>query len=127
MRKPGLLYVLGAAMAVAAIPHALLGWGQMRAGLEKAQASAELIGALCAGWLFGSAAMVALGAVVLSAARRISKGLGFDAVALYCIALAYLVFGLGAFSLRHGNPHFLGFALLGALLAYAAWRESRTG
>lgn len=109
------VHIAGALIAVAALPHALLGWPPQRAALLERGVSAEVIGALSAGWHFGSAAMVALGSVVLASARRLARGDRGGVASILAVAIAYVGFGVGACVLRHGNPHFLGFVALGLL------------
>lgn len=102
-------------MLLSSVAHALLGWPTMRTGLQDAGAPADLVGALAAGWYFGSAAMAAFGAVVLVCGMRLRRDDRSGATVVFLIAACYVIFGLAGFFLRHFNPHFLLFIATGAL------------
>jgi hypothetical protein len=87
----------------------------MRAELVKAQAPADLVGALAAGWLFGSAAMAAFGTIVLVAAIRLRRGDASGTFALRAIGACYFTFGLIAFVAQGYEWFFLNFTAAGLL------------
>ena len=61
------LVVAGFLLLLSAGAHAGLGWPAMREELTKVSASTDLMASMGIGWYFGSVAMAAFGAIVLSA------------------------------------------------------------
>lgn len=88
----------------------------MRAALDDAGAGAPLVGALAAGWLFGSVSMLAFGCIVLSDGLDAARGRPVATRPLWIIAAAYLLFGIAALVARGANPHFLLFVVTGLLV-----------
>jgi hypothetical protein len=119
--RPILALIAGAFMLLSALVHGLLGWPAMRGELAKAGAAADLVGSLGAGWLYGSAAMAAFGAIVVVAALRLRRGDRSGVFALRTISACYLVFGLAAFVWQGFEPFFLNFVVIGALAAAPAF------
>jgi len=111
----------GALIAAAALPHALIGWPAVAQGLAAAGVAPDAIGGVGAAWLFGSVAMLALGAVVVLAARDVRAGGDFGWRAALVVGGAYLAFGCAALVLR-GRTHFLAFVALGGYAVWAALR-----
>lgn len=64
----------GIFMMLSAIAHGGFGWPPLRGRLSSAGVGEDLVGALAAGWFFGSAAMAAFGAVVLTSGLRLRRG-----------------------------------------------------
>jgi hypothetical protein len=120
MRR-AVVFVCGFLIAVAAIPHALLGWPGAAEDLRKLSASEDVVRGLAIGWWFGSASFVAMGIAVLLAWRELPANPRAWQIA-FAIGAVLAVFGAGALAYSGGNPHFLGFLGLGAILAVAAWR-----
>ena len=102
-------------MLLSALFHSLGGWPAMKAELAKVQAPADVVGALGAGWFFGSAAMAAFGIVVIVAAVRMRRGDGSGAFALRTIGACYFVFGLIVFVAQGYEWFFLNFSVAGLL------------
>jgi hypothetical protein len=102
-------------MVVAAIAHGAAGWPEILLGLRAAGVSADLTGALGAGWLFGSATMTASGLIVLVAAVRLRRGDRSGLAAARIVAVAFVAFGTLALVFRGFSPHFAGFVALGCL------------
>jgi hypothetical protein len=115
-----MVFAGGVLIIASAFPHALLGWPAMARELAPAALAPDLVGGLAAGWLFGSAAMLALGAVVVLAARELPSSALARRVAL-AVGLAYALFGLAAWVARSFHPHFLGFVGIGALIVAGAF------
>ncbi|MBM4385614.1 MAG: hypothetical protein FJ091_19875 [Deltaproteobacteria bacterium] len=116
------LLVLGLVTAAGAIPHAIGGWPPAAVALGTAGVDPDLIGGIAAGWYFGSAAMLAFGAIVVLAWRDARAGGDFGWRAALAVAATYLAFGLGALAVRGVRPHFLGFVAIGAGLAWTSLR-----
>jgi hypothetical protein len=116
------LLVLGLVTAAGAIPHALGGWPRAAESLGTAGVDPDLIGGIAAGWHFGSAAMLALGAIVVLAWRDARAGGDFGWRAALTVGAAYVAFGAAAIVLRGGRPQFLGFLAIGAGLVWASLR-----
>lgn len=110
----------GVAICLAGMAHAVGGWPPLADALRQEGADGDLISALALGWLFGSAAMLTCGAIVLAARADLKRGGTMGAVACRCVGLLYLLFGVAAFAYRFPNPHFLGFVVLGMLVLVAA-------
>jgi hypothetical protein len=122
VRTRALLGLLGGLLLLASsLAHAGLGWPAMRAALEAAGAPPELRGGLAVGWLFGSVAMAAFGVIVVSIALAALRGSRASRLPAAVIGIAYASFGAWAFLARGGNPHFLGFVAIGALVAVLAF------
>ncbi|HEX4823785.1 MAG TPA: hypothetical protein VFV19_05705 [Candidatus Polarisedimenticolaceae bacterium] len=105
------------------VMHTLVGWKVMRAALDAAGVGSDVVDNLGLGWTFGGVAMFAFGAIAIASflARKRNPQASLGAVAI--IALAYLLFGIGAFVASRFNPFFLVFIVPGALLGLAVWPE----
>ena len=73
------------------------------------------------GWLFGSVAMGAFGAIALVAGLGVPGG-GY--VSALIVGLAYGGFGAVTYAL-HRDPHFLGFVVIGLLVVAGGARGLR--
>jgi hypothetical protein len=103
------------------VMHTLFGWKAMRAPLDAAGLAPDVITNLSLGWTFGGVAMFGFGAIAIASflARRANPQASLGPVAI--IALAYILFGLGALASSGFNPFFLVFIVPGLLLGIAAW------
>ena len=99
--------------------HAFLGWPPLGASLRQAGVDGDLITALTIGWIFGSVAMLAFGLIVLRLGLQLWRGKEADSGAAQVIAACYVVFGLAAFFWTRFNPHFIGFVVIGIIVAIA--------
>lgn len=112
----------GALLVVSSLAHAFFGWPAMSAALETAGVADEgLLGALAAGWHFGSVAMMIFGVIVLSSAAGTLRGKPAATSPVLVIALGYLLFGVAAYWWRNFNPHFLAFIATGVILGIFAF------
>jgi hypothetical protein len=129
LRAARLGQAAGWVLVAAGLAHAFAGWPPLRATLEAGGVDSDVIGALGAGWLFGSAAMLAFGAALVAMAGDVRRGASGSTAPAWAIAAALAGFGVAAWVLRDFNPHFLGFMAMGALVAgfAAAARRGRTG
>jgi hypothetical protein len=109
------LMIAGTLMVLSAAAHGMLGWPAMRQALLQTGAGADLVGALGAGWHFGTASMAAFGAIVIVSASRLRRGDPSGAVFVKAVAACYVIFGTATFVVRGYNPHFLLFVLTGVL------------
>jgi hypothetical protein len=120
-RRHLLLLFGGLLVAASAIPHALLGWPPFAELLGAANVDANAIGGIAASWYFGSAAMLALGAIVVLGWRDARASGDFGWRAALVVGAVYGAFGAVALALR-GKAHFLSFLAIGAILVFAALR-----
>ena len=114
----------GALLVLSGIAHALHGWVELRRELQQASVPADLAREALIGWWYGSGAMLAFGVIAILAGVVGGKDAPASALVVP-VSLLYLSFGIGAFALTGGNPHFLGFIVLGALLATGLWAARR--
>lgn len=120
-------YVVGVASVLiflSAFGHALAGWPEIRNALQGA-VDPDVLGAVGAGWHFGSVSMATFGLLGL---LSVWLARGGDPKARWIpitIGLAYVAFGVAALLLRGGRPHFIAFVALGGLLLGGAmtWRR----
>lgn len=113
MRGRSLLLALAGVLLLAASVAHLQGWRQFDAALEGVEPGP--LGGLHVGWVWGSVAFAAFGAIVVAAAVGWRRGRDPRPAAVP-VALALLAFGLWAYLTREFNPHFLGFVAMGALV-----------
>jgi hypothetical protein len=111
-------------LLASALAHALLGWPPLRDTLVNINADSNLVGALAAGWYFGSLSMLTFGIIVLQASYKVLSGKKVSLFSPRVIALAFIVFGMTAYCVRDFNPHFLGFAGLGLLLGFFSFAKT---
>lgn len=109
------LMVAGMLMVLSSAAHGMLGWPAMRQALLQAGAGADLVGALAAGWHFGTASMAAFGVIVITAAARLRRGDLSGAIFVKAVAACYVIFGAATFVARAYNPHFLLFVVTGVV------------
>jgi len=111
-----LLIVGGLLLGAGAFVHAFAGWPPLRGALESHGCTSNLIGAVGAGWVFGSVAMLTFGFLVLCDGVRLRQGARVCVASSPAIGAAYLAFGATAWLLRDLNPHFLSFVLAGLFI-----------
>ncbi len=116
-----LLLVVGVLLVLSAAAHALLGWPAIRAALLTSQAQGDVTQDVGIGWLYGSAAMLTFGVITLTVWWSARAGKVLSVAITAPISLLYLGFGTWAFVHSSLNPHFIGFIILGALLAVASY------
>ena len=90
----------------------------MRQELTHHGVPADLISTMAIGWLFGSVAMGAFGAIALVAGLGVPGG---AYVAAVIVGLAYGGFGAVTYAI-YRDPHFLGFVVIGLLAAVGGIR-----
>ena len=125
--KAFFVLLAGVLMMLSALAHGGLGWPSMRTALESAGAGDDLVGALAAGWYFGSVAMAVFGAIVFTSGLRLRRGDSSGVLPVRLIATGYVLFGLAAFAARHFIPHFLLFVLTGLLAGIPVLRTPPQG
>lgn len=108
--------VAGAFMVASAFTHGLGGWPGLRVSLARAGVEPAHVQTLCVGWWFGSAAMAALGAIVLFQALGALRGAPVNRATVAVVGLTYIAFGAWAFLYRDMNPFFLMFVATGLLV-----------
>lgn len=114
----------GAVLILSSAAHSLLGWKQMQKGLAAANAPANLVQGLEAGWLFGGVAILTFGCIALAVFANAFRGRPVSLLPTAIIALAYLAFGVWAL-VTTGDPFFYIFIVPGAMLGLASipWRK----
>lgn len=117
---PWLLLVTGILLILSAGAHAFLGWPMLRGELQKSRVDDGLIQGVGIGWLYGSAAMLTFGALVLTAWWWTRTGRIVAATVSALISLLYLGFGTWALLESGFEPHFIGFVVIGLLLGLAS-------
>jgi lysylphosphatidylglycerol synthetase-like protein (DUF2156 family) len=115
------LVVAGLLLLLSAGAHAGLGWPAMREELTKVSASTDLMASMGIGWYFGSVAMAAFGAIVLSAGLGAVTAGGRVFWASLIVGLAYGGFGLATYAI-YQERHFLGFVAIGLLAVVGSVR-----
>lgn len=111
------LQIAGVLTLLSVIPHAFLAWPAFRRDLLAGGTDPNVVGALAAGWMFGSTAMVVFGILGLVAGARLRRGDRSGVTVMRIIALAYVLFGAAAFVARGMNPHFMYFVAIGVIIA----------
>lgn len=117
----------GSLLLLSSVAHAFLGWPAVSTAIKDTNATAELTTDIAIGWLFGSVAMLAFGLIVLLFGVRLWQGKTADRRPVIVIAVCYFGFGLGAFFWTHFHPHFIGFMVIGFIVATAAVGPGKSG
>lgn len=110
-RRSVQLIIAGVLLLLSCGAHAGLGWPAVRHELVEHGTPAELVTTVAIGWLFGSVAMGAFGAIALVAGIGVPGGGYLSAL---IVGLAYGGFGAVTYAI-YRDPHFLGFVLIGLL------------
>jgi hypothetical protein len=84
----------------------------IRQGLVKGEARLDVVVI----WVYSSFAMVSLGLIVAVLASGLKRGSRLALRGCLIVAVAYLGFAAWALFYSSGNPHFIGFAVLGLLV-----------
>lgn len=113
--RANVVLLAGVLMLISAAAHAGLGWPPLHAILGEGGVDEGTIGALGAGWLWGSVSMAAFGVVTVMAGLRMRRGDRSLVGPVAAIAVGYLLFGVAALLVR-GSPHFLLFVATGLLV-----------
>jgi hypothetical protein len=115
-----LLLAGGAAILASAFVHGVINVPHLREDMLEIGMRPSLLGAISLVLYFSVVAMFAFAALVLTSAMSVLRGKLPQLVPLWLIAGSYLVFGLVAFVRIDPNAHFLGYALMGLLVAIGA-------
>ncbi|HKV08794.1 MAG TPA: hypothetical protein VJ725_11685 [Thermoanaerobaculia bacterium] len=109
----------GIVMVLSSAAHSLLGWKQFQAALEELQAPSDLIFGLAVGWHFGGVAIFTFGCIAIVVFASVLRGRAVSLLPTALIAIAYMVFGIGALAMSK-NPFFFIFIVPGLMLAFAS-------
>ena len=119
-------YVLGMIVGVILIlssgAHSILGWKGLGAELAKTNAPATLVTNLEIGWLWGGAAILIFGIMVIVAFRERARHPGASLRPMLILGIAYTAFGVWAI-VRSASLFFLIFVVPGVMLIAAAWPD----
>ena len=115
-----MLWIGGILLVACSGAHAFAGWPAQHQLLLQGGNDADLIHGLAIGWYFGSLAMLAFGVVVLRDARALGRDPAHVTGAAAIVGIAYAAFGLWALFYKGFNPHFIGFIVIGLLIAIPA-------
>lgn len=110
-----ILWIVTGSAAASTFAHSGIGWPDLHGQLQQLEAPHDLIGALWAGWFFGSVAFAVYALLLGSAILRLMRG---DRQAFWEIVIiggGFLAFGLIGFVVRDYQLHFLAFVGAGTL------------
>lgn len=117
----GLLLALAAiGILGSAVLHGMINVPHLREDMVEIGTRPTLLGAVTLVLYFSVVAMFAFGGLVLSGAVRSLRGRSPEPAPLWVVAVSYMAFGLAAFTLVGRSPHFLGYAVMGLLVALGA-------
>ena len=123
-----LLIAGGAALAAAALVHGIVNVPHLREDMLELGIRRSLVLAVSLVLYFSVVAMSGFAALVLSAAVSLIRGKAPSPAPLWVVAATYVTFGIVAFVAVHPSPHFLGYTLMGAIVAAgAALTPARAG
>jgi hypothetical protein len=115
---PGsVLSIAGLAILGTAVLQGLVNVPHLREDLLDIGVRSTLIGAVMLVLYFSVVAMFAFGALVMSSAMRSFRGGRLHTASLWIIAYSYVAFGVAGYLLVLRNPHMLGYAGMGLLVA----------
>lgn len=109
-----------AAMVAAALVHGLVNVPHLREDLLELGIRRSLVLAVSLVLYFSVVAMSGFAALVVSAATSVLRGKAPSPAPLWVIAGTYVMFGIVAFVAVAPSPHFLGYALMGTVVAAGA-------
>lgn len=115
-----LLIAGGAAIVAAAFVHGTVNVPHLREDLLELGIRRSLVLAVSLVLYFSVVAMFGFAALVVSAAISLLRGKAPSPAPLWVVAGTYVTFGIVAFLAVHPSPHFLGYALMGAVVAAGA-------
>ena len=106
----------GVVIFLSAFAHAFVGWPMLSVDLNAVNAGPDLVGGVQVGWIFGSFAMLAFGAIVITSTLRMLRGAAVSITPVVVIGFTYVVFGLWALVSKDYNPHFFVFIVPGLMV-----------
>jgi len=113
--------VAGLMLLASSVAHTWLGWKTLAERLSRANVPPDLLAGLHIGWVFGGAAMVMLGIIVIATFVGRLRGAKPPLLPVAVTAVIYMAFGAWAIAESGGDLFFLGvFVIPGALLGIAA-------
>ncbi|MBA3768668.1 MAG: hypothetical protein H0W99_17155 [Acidobacteria bacterium] len=115
-----LLLIGGAMILASALIHATINVPHLREDMQEIGMRPTLFGAVSLVLYFSVIAMFAFAALVLNSALSLLRGRVPQSIPLWLIAGTYLIFGGVAFVKIAPSPHYLGYALMGLLVAIGA-------
>lgn len=118
---PWLLLLTGILLILSAGAHAFLGWPMVRSALQESRVDEGVIQAMGIGWLYGGAAMITFGILVLTLWRWTMTGRVTASTVAAQISLLYLGFGAWALVESAFDPQFIVFIVPGCLLGIASF------
>ncbi len=115
-----LLLAGGGAILASAITHAMINVPHLREDMLEIGIRPTLFGAISLVLYFSIVAMFAFGALVIGSAISLLRGRVPQLIPLWLVAGTYVIFGFVAFIKVAPSPHYLGYALMGLLVAMGA-------
>jgi hypothetical protein len=113
--------IAGVMLLASSGAHSILGWKSLAEQLANTNVPSDLQTGLRIGWMFGGAAMVILGVIVIATFAGRLRGAKPPLLPIAVIAVVYMAFGAWAIAASGGDLFFLGvFVVPGALLGIAA-------
>jgi len=113
--------IAGVMLPASSGAHSILGWKSLAEQLANTNVPSDLQTGLRIGWMFGGAAMVILGVIVIATFAGRLRGAKPPLLPIAVIAVVYMAFGAWAIAASGGDLFFLGvFVVPGALLGIAA-------
>ena len=113
--------IAGVMLLASSGAHSILGWKSLAERLANTNVPSDLQTGLRIGWMFGGAAMVILGVIVIATFAGRLRGAKPPLLPIAVIAVVYMAFGAWAIAASGGDLFFLGvFVVPGALLGIAA-------
>ena len=115
-----LLFVGGAAILASAVVQGVINVPHLREDMLEIGMRPTLLRAISLVLYFSVVAMFAFAALVLTGAMSLFQGKAPQLMPLWLIAGSYLIFGFVAFVRIDPNVHFLGYGVMGLLVAIGA-------
>lgn len=115
-----LLLAGGAALLAAALVHGIVNVPHLREDLLELGIRRSLVLAVSLVLDFSVVAMFGFAALVVGAAISLMRGKAPSPLPLWVVAGTYVTFGIVAFVAVHPSPHFLGYTLMGTIVAAGA-------
>ncbi len=120
-----LLLIGGAAILASAVLHGLINVPHLREDMVEIGVRPSLFGAISLVLYFSVVAMFAFAALILGGAISLFRGKVPQVLPLWLIAGTYLIFGIVAYVKIGHSIHYLGYALMGIVVAMGAALISR--